>query len=138
MERRLRPCGTQAAYRRHLRHGEKPCGACLAANTIASRRTRSDDRPPAPLTPLPSLENPWAGRPEPGPMPDHVAELSDLYQTIKNDFLNTHDPVKRVALSRELRAIQTDYQEAALAAGLTTRKGGIDVIDELAMHRAGR
>lgn len=29
MERK--PCGTEAAYRRHLRHGEQPCAACLRA-----------------------------------------------------------------------------------------------------------
>ena len=28
----LRPCGTLAAYRRHLRRGETPCAACAAAN----------------------------------------------------------------------------------------------------------
>ncbi len=30
--RHLRPCGTLAAYRRHLRHGERPCERCKAAN----------------------------------------------------------------------------------------------------------
>lgn len=29
--RRHRPCGTLAAYRRHLRNGEKLCGACKDA-----------------------------------------------------------------------------------------------------------
>jgi hypothetical protein len=29
---KLAPCGTPAAARRHYRHGEPPCGACLAAN----------------------------------------------------------------------------------------------------------
>ena len=28
----LMGCGTSAAYRRHLRHGEKPCAACTEAN----------------------------------------------------------------------------------------------------------
>lgn len=31
------PCGTVAAYRRHHRHGEAPCAACLAANAAAHR-----------------------------------------------------------------------------------------------------
>jgi hypothetical protein len=31
----LQPCGTLAAARRHYRHGEKPCPACLAANARA-------------------------------------------------------------------------------------------------------
>lgn len=28
----VRPCGTEAAYRRHLRHGEAACLSCLAAH----------------------------------------------------------------------------------------------------------
>lgn len=32
MPRKLKPCGTYAAYARHLRNGEKPCGPCNAAN----------------------------------------------------------------------------------------------------------
>lgn len=28
----LRPCGTQAAYRRHQRYGERPCVKCCEAN----------------------------------------------------------------------------------------------------------
>lgn len=27
----LKPCGTLAAYRRHLRHDEQPCESCLQA-----------------------------------------------------------------------------------------------------------
>lgn len=27
----LKPCGTTAAYRRHLRHGERPCEHCRQA-----------------------------------------------------------------------------------------------------------
>lgn len=31
MSRVVQPCGTKAAYRRHLAHHQIPCGACLAA-----------------------------------------------------------------------------------------------------------
>ena len=31
---RLKPCGTPAAYRRHLRRHEQPCFACRQANAI--------------------------------------------------------------------------------------------------------
>ena len=34
----LRPCGTEAAYRRHCRRGETPCVACVAAE----RRRRAE------------------------------------------------------------------------------------------------
>lgn len=33
MSRTLAPCGTVAAYNRHLRRGETPCDACREANT---------------------------------------------------------------------------------------------------------
>ena len=33
----LRPCGTLAAYRRHLRRGERPCEACSQASRRAQR-----------------------------------------------------------------------------------------------------
>jgi hypothetical protein len=36
----LAPCGTQAAYRRHQRHGETPCEACHAAK----KRHRTPER----------------------------------------------------------------------------------------------
>lgn len=32
MARKLKPCGTPAAARRHYRRGEKPCPACLEAS----------------------------------------------------------------------------------------------------------
>lgn len=31
MPRKLKPCGTSAAYKRHQLHGEKPCEACTEA-----------------------------------------------------------------------------------------------------------
>jgi hypothetical protein len=34
------PCGTTAAYRRHLRNGEVPCDACRAANTAKHAELR--------------------------------------------------------------------------------------------------
>jgi len=39
----LEPCGTHAAYRRHLRHDETPCDACrqaTSAYTVANRQQR--------------------------------------------------------------------------------------------------
>ena len=34
MPRKLQPCGTRAAYARHLYNHEDPCEACKAANVI--------------------------------------------------------------------------------------------------------
>ena len=35
--RQPQPCGTAAAYARHLRHGEPPCDACRKANAERHR-----------------------------------------------------------------------------------------------------
>lgn len=35
--RPLLPCGTNAAYTRHLKHGEAPCAPCKAAHMDAGR-----------------------------------------------------------------------------------------------------
>lgn len=47
--RRLHPCGTNAAYLRHIRHHEKPCAQCLDARRIHRRNTRKEN--PRTLTP---------------------------------------------------------------------------------------
>lgn len=36
----LKPCGTPAAYQRHIRHGEKPCQPCHLANRADKKTTR--------------------------------------------------------------------------------------------------
>lgn len=46
MARELKSCGTEAAYRRHLRHGEKPCDACREATN--ARRRGPDGKPMQP------------------------------------------------------------------------------------------
>ena len=43
----LRPCGTYAAYRRHLARGEKPCEECRQAHALQAR----DNRPIPELMP---------------------------------------------------------------------------------------
>lgn len=44
----LKPCGTHAAYKRHLKHGTTPCDACREANRQvalkAKRRQRQKER----------------------------------------------------------------------------------------------
>lgn len=37
MIRQLQPCGTQAAWQRHRKHGEKPCEACREAHNQYQR-----------------------------------------------------------------------------------------------------
>ena len=37
----LQPCGTRAAYQRHVRHGEPACAPCRAAESRGSRQRRA-------------------------------------------------------------------------------------------------
>jgi hypothetical protein len=37
----VQPCGTYAAYKRHLRKGEAPCNLCKQANAARSKARRS-------------------------------------------------------------------------------------------------
>lgn len=39
MPRELKPCGTAAAFRRHLRHEEQPCEACYEAERERQRES---------------------------------------------------------------------------------------------------
>jgi hypothetical protein len=38
----LKPCGTRAAYARHLRYGENPCGPCRDANNAYATSRKKD------------------------------------------------------------------------------------------------
>jgi hypothetical protein len=46
VSRQLKPCGTEAAYQRHVKRDEQPCDPCQQARTDAqtarSRRRRAD------------------------------------------------------------------------------------------------
>lgn len=49
----VKPCGTTAAYRRHLRHRTPPCPECLAANRrhVAAMQAKADPANAGSLTP---------------------------------------------------------------------------------------
>lgn len=40
----LQPCGTRAAYIRHLAHGEEPCNDCTVANREYARKQKRAQR----------------------------------------------------------------------------------------------
>lgn len=45
MARIVKPCGTEAAYRRHLRNGEEPCDKCKRAAAEKRAQRRGTDKP---------------------------------------------------------------------------------------------
>jgi hypothetical protein len=58
MPQQLRPCGTTAAYRRHLYAGETPCEKCVAAYRQEARELmakRRNSPGPKPLHPCGTL-----------------------------------------------------------------------------------
>ena len=111
------PCGTLAAYRRHLRHGENPCPACRRANRDVKRaqadqrRCREKVSGPAPDGPAPAA----APVPVPVPIPvpasaptgppsvaaDLLAARDALVDAI--GLVAVHDPARLPGLVRELR-----------------------------------
>jgi hypothetical protein len=51
MARELKPCGTIAAYQRHLKHSEQACPACLQAvrdRDAQQKQARQDQATTAP------------------------------------------------------------------------------------------
>ncbi len=44
MARKLKPCGTTAAYRRHKRHSEEPCADCKRAMSDETRAKKAAKR----------------------------------------------------------------------------------------------
>ncbi|MER0477314.1 WhiB family transcriptional regulator [Streptomyces sp. Edi2] len=46
----LKPCGTPAAYRRHLRAGQKPCRPCKSAEYLRRAERRARPSHPRPST----------------------------------------------------------------------------------------
>lgn len=72
----VEPCGTRAAYQRHIRHGEVPCDACMGANRLFTERYR---RPkPVRLT----HSTPWATREQRihGLLGELIRTLAQLYE----------------------------------------------------------
>ena len=103
MARPLAPCGTEAAYRRHLRNGEKPCYDCRDAQSTARRIRRSKHKPeaePLPAAPAPEVTTPLS----------RADELELLRQTIWDGlrWAKENDPKAIASLARELRATRSE------------------------------
>lgn len=104
------PCGTLAAYRRHLRAGEKPCTACRNANRDVKRAQADQRRRRNPAsTPQVSRD----GTPAPAEVIDpatHSAATAAGDLRMVRDVLvaaigtvKREDPTRLAPLVRELR-----------------------------------
>lgn len=108
------PCGTPAAYRRHLRRKESPCPACRRANRDLKRAQADQRRRRAKVsTPAPELEDvlPVASTPPVEPADAAVGPPSvlDDLRMVRDALVaaiaqvRAEDPARLPGLVRELR-----------------------------------
>lgn len=137
MGRAPSPCGTPAAYRRHLRHKEDPCTACKKAKRDEAREQRDEARKIEALT-VPT-QPPLVAAPPPAPAlpgPDS-SEKSDL-EMIRDslvqaiDVVRLDDPTRLPGLVRELRETWKALRD------LKAKGADEEAIDEFAKARAAR
>lgn len=95
MARPKAPCGTDAAYRRHLRNGERIDAACRRAHTEKQRASR---RPPTSKSTPPAPEAPPAG--------DGDDDMKLIVDTLRTAFksIADSDPTRLAPIAREFRA----------------------------------
>ena len=120
MPRPLAPCGTEAAYRRHLRRGEKPCYECRVASSEARSRRRAKHKPEVealPPAPAPAVTESLS----------RADELELLRQTIWDGlrWAKENDPKAIASLARELRATVGEIERL----GDSGDVGEVDPID---------
>lgn len=144
MARGLKPCGTMAAYRRHLRRGEDPCDECREANTAASAASREKRAGSPGIRAVPN-DNPGVVGPDPVPEVPVASPMSSP----------NPDPleVARSSLRVVEQALFDDAVPAGSVAGLTRRREElvekiralsgagepeVSALDQLAARRARR
>ena len=111
---RSAPCGTEAAYNRHRRHGETPCQECKRAAAAARGRRRGVpekvDTPmgehvsdgPAAVAP----SGVWGAQAE---ALDYTVELGRLYGVL-GKAMEFAAPRETASIAREMRAILHDLR----------------------------
>lgn len=99
MARKLHPCGTWAAYKRHLRTGEDPCGPCRQASRDQKNRRNEDRRRAREAAGVQAPDAPAVG----------IVRVLDRADTFDDLVL---DPIQ-VAL-QDLRQIEAYYETPEL------------------------
>ena len=131
------PCGTPAAYRRHLRHKESPCAACRRAKRDEARGQRDEARKIEALTvptQPPLVAAPPPAAPLPGPDSSEKGDLEMARDSLVEaiNLVRTEDPTRLPGLVRELRETWKALRDL-------TDKGAVESpADEFAKARAAR
>lgn len=128
MARPKAPCGTDAAYRRHLREGVEPDEACRRAHTEAGRASASSRiRRLAATAPVDTPPPPDAGG-------DEGDDMKLIVDTLRSAFtkIAEADPARLAPIAREFRAAV----EASRATAPAEKE--LTLADQLAAARAAR
>ncbi|MDI9889963.1 hypothetical protein [Microbacterium sp. IEGM 1404] len=99
------PCGTDAAYRRHLRNGETVDDACRDAHAAArrgDRRSPADTPRPTFVATAPETPTDESEEPEQDDLDDLALIVSGLRSAFKK--IAKDDPTKLAPIAREFRA----------------------------------
>ena len=128
MARPKAPCGTDAAYRRHLREGEQPCVRCRDAHRAANAVHRAA---PAVVGDV-DVEIPELVDSE--RVGDLRAQRKALQLAI--EWALGDDPKAVPAASRELREVNAELEK--LTGASSDVQGVPSLADELAAARAAR
>jgi hypothetical protein len=123
MPRELKPCGTPAAYRRHLRNDEDPCDDCKQAHADAENernglRARADDV--VELVPPPETDEPL----------DPIDDARENLRIVNAALYK--------AVPREVPALSKRRQELVAFIAEHSGKGEATLEDQLAAAREAR
>lgn len=122
-ERELKPHGTLAAYRRHLRHGETPCNACREASRNSRRANREAVRPK--LTAVPDSPPPVV---EVDPLVDALDSLAVIRAALHADDV----PISTIA---NLTKRRDELVDRIVALREASKPVKVSVVDELTSRR---
>ena len=105
------PCGTEAAYRRHQRHGETPCEECKRAAAQRRAERRGVKKPAKADQPMRELMEQLidAVRRDPAGKIDYSGEYQRLYGYL-NAALPAAMPREVASIVKEMRAILLDLR----------------------------
>lgn len=123
------PCGTDAAYRRHLRNGETVDEACRDAHAAARR---GDRRSPAAAPRSAPMFTP--DLPPSDVSDDEIDDMALIVKTLRGAFVQiaAEDPTKLAPIAREFRAVVEAVR------GPVEQPKELSLADQLEAARAAR
>lgn len=103
MARKTAPCGTPAAYNRHIRRKERPCDPCSQANRLYKRDLR--EKQALAIAKLTAIPDPPSGLTRLEELQEQRDRLHEILHSA------TCPPGAAAAISKELRAVWAEIDE---------------------------